>query len=885
MFTLTELASLSERQSSYKILKPWWDVFMEYLVLLMLMVSVLAGTLLLSRDQVVCLPSDPPSQAPGNGSQPSQEPPRARQEPSNSNSHPQTSPAVPHPTPRGRRTHLDYQQYVYISQVCYHHALPWYSRFFPYVALLHSLALLASGSFWFKYPKTSARIEHFIAVLGKCFESPWTSRALSHTAWQDSTQTRAEGTRLRLNSLAGRPSLDSGTDSPLLGREGSAQPAAAPVPPPSPSPSLHPQPLSSSSLSLSSTASLCSFSSSCSPRLSLAPPPADATPSAGPPPSLERSDGETARALFERVRRFRAHSEEGDLVYKVYVAQTVFKVVKFVLIVSYTSPLLGSISFTHECRPQIHALTGYSAFRCTHDLASVLRKLLLSYLALVWLYGLLGLYTLCWIFRRSLREYSFQRVREESSIRDVPDVRNDFAFLLHLADQYDPLPGQRLAVFLSPGSETRLLEESLEQQWGAERLRGLVTRDHRGRTQLHLCGLPRLPPALFSLGQLEVLKLELIPEARLTAQVSRMTALRELHLYHCPARLDPESLRVLRDRLESLHLRVAEAAEIPGWAYALRGLRELHLAGGLAGGLGCLRELRQLRMLSLRGGLRRVPGELGELAGSLARLEVHNEGTRLLALGGLRRLGSGLAELALRRCELEHVPAAVLSLTGLHSLDLSGNALRGLDELLGLAQLRRLTALRLARNRIPALPPAVGLLRGLELLDLSHNRLQALPPALFTLRRLRCLQLAGNLLGALPAEVGGLPLLSELDLGGNRLESLPPELFSGCLRLRRLCAARNALAALPPGLRHLARLAHLDLRGNSLDALPAELGRCASLRRAGLLVEDWLFDTLPPGVRDALQRPESAPSGTPEAPPATVLVPELSPSWALESQI
>nr|XP_015204432.1 PREDICTED: volume-regulated anion channel subunit LRRC8D-like [Lepisosteus oculatus] len=479
MFTLTELASLSERQSSYKILKPWWDVFMEYLVLLMLMVSVLAGTLLLSRDQVVCLPSDPPSQAPGNGSQPSQEPPRARQEPSNSNSHPQTSPAVPHPTPRGRRTHLDYQQYVYISQVCYHHALPWYSRFFPYVALLHSLALLASGSFWFKYPKTSARIEHFIAVLGKCFESPWTSRALSHTAWQDSTQTRAEGTRLRLNSLAGRPSLDSGTDSPLLGREGSAQPAAAPVPPPSPSPSLHPQPLSS-----------------------------------------------TARALFERVRRFRAHSEEGDLVYKVYVAQTVFKVVKFVLIVSYTSPLLGSISFTHECRPQIHALTGYSAFRCTHDLASVLRKLLLSYLALVWLYGLLGLYTLCWIFRRSLREYSFQRVREESSIRDVPDVRNDFAFLLHLADQYDPLPGQRLAVFLSPGSETRLLEESLEQQWGAERLRGLVTRDHRGRTQLHLCGLPRLPPALFSLGQLEVLKLELIPEARLTAQVSRMTALR-----------------------------------------------------------------------------------------------------------------------------------------------------------------------------------------------------------------------------------------------------------------------------------------------------------------------------------------------------------------------
>ncbi|KAJ8404198.1 hypothetical protein AAFF_G00339710, partial [Aldrovandia affinis] len=62
MFSLSELASLLEwRGGCYKLLKPWWEVFMEYLVMLMLMVSVLAGTLLLSRDGVVCLPVHPHS--------------------------------------------------------------------------------------------------------------------------------------------------------------------------------------------------------------------------------------------------------------------------------------------------------------------------------------------------------------------------------------------------------------------------------------------------------------------------------------------------------------------------------------------------------------------------------------------------------------------------------------------------------------------------------------------------------------------------------------------------------------------------------------------------------------------------------------------------------
>uniref|UniRef100_A0A3Q2P9A5 LRRC8 pannexin-like TM region domain-containing protein n=1 Tax=Fundulus heteroclitus TaxID=8078 RepID=A0A3Q2P9A5_FUNHE len=154
MFSLSELAPLDQHQNTFKLPKPWWEVFMDYLVVLMLLTSVLACTEQLSRDRVVCIPSELPFKA----------------------------------SSSGRRTHLVYQQYVYISQVCYHEALPLCSRFFPYMALLQSLVLVASGSFWLHFPHTSSRIEQFLSILAKCCESPWTSQALSQAARQENIQ-------------------------------------------------------------------------------------------------------------------------------------------------------------------------------------------------------------------------------------------------------------------------------------------------------------------------------------------------------------------------------------------------------------------------------------------------------------------------------------------------------------------------------------------------------------------------------------------------------------------------------------------------------------------------------------------------------------------------
>ncbi|KAF7658067.1 hypothetical protein LDENG_00017630 [Lucifuga dentata] len=804
MFTMSDLASLNHHQTSSKLLKPWWEVFMDYLVVLMLMVSVLAGTVLLSRDRVVCLPLDPIITA------------NTTDHIASTSSHvaltPSSKPSIdipynirPNPpsAARGRRTHLVYQQYVYISQVCYHEALPWFSRFFPYIALLQSVVLLASGSFWFHFPQTSARIEHFLTIL---------ANSQGHAS----------------------PS------SPLLIVDNPRQVIR-----------------------------------------------------------LDKNDGEQARALFERVRRFRTHCESSDVIYKVYLAQTIFKLLMVTLIVSYSIPCLNSISFIHTCHPEEHALVGYSTFECTHVLASLLHKLLVAYLTLLGLYGLLNFYTLSWILHSSLRQYSFHMLKELCSLRDVPDLNNDLAFLLHMSDQYDPLLAQRLSVFLSPVSESRLLEESLEKRWGEEKLHSMTSLDAEGRSRLQLVALPHLPPALFSLVQLQVLKLEFIANARFTAQVANMTSLRELHLYHCTVAVDPAALGVLQERLEALHLTFTQVAEIPSWIFSLRGLNELHLTGRLGNeggvarswGLGSLRQLCHLRVLVIRGMLQRVPGELCEVAGSLVRLEIQNEGTRLLVLTGLKRM-FGLTELQLQDCQLERLPSVLLSLANLRSLDLRHNNLRTLEELLSLAHLQHLSCLRLAYNCVLALPASVSVLRGLEFLDLANNHLQNLPPALFTLHHLRRLLLAGNLLEELPAEIKALHLLTELDLSGNKLESLPPELFSNCLELRILNVAHNSISLLPRGLAALGHLFRFDLRNNNLEELPAELGCCSGLRGGGLLVENWLFRSLPSHVRDFLTNP-CATSGTcseRSSRPESDSFPYFSPSqWsftsALESQI
>ncbi|KAM9325658.1 volume-regulated anion channel subunit LRRC8D [Gastrophryne carolinensis] len=848
MFTLSEVASLNDIQPTYRILKPWWDVFMDYLAVVMLMVAIFAGTMQLTKDQVVCLPkldsavcsASPDHKPEPNNPQVSKkfEEPTRQPEKIWQSSMPEVEPETPLAradslvitTPSsasnlntearnsgGRKTNLDFQQYVFINQMCYHVALPWYSKYFPYLALIHTIILMVSSNFWFKYPKTCSKIEHFVSILGKCFESPWTTKALSETACEDSENkqrlTGAQSLRKHFSNSSEEGSPSPST--PMISKPGLKVSADKPV-------------VEVPGMTI-----------------------------------LDKKDGEQAKALFEKVRKFRTHVEDSDLIYKLYAVQTVIKTVKFIFILCYTLTFVTGIRFTHLCRPKVEHLTGYKEFECTHNMAFMLRKLLISYIALICVYGLVCLYTLFWLFRRPLKEYSFEKVREESSFSDIPDVKNDFAFLLHMVDQYDQLYSKRFGVFLSEVSENKLREISLNHEWTFEKLKQHISRNAQDKQELHLFMLSGVPDAVFELTDLEVLRLELIPEAKIPAKISQMTTLQELHLYHCPAKVEQTAFSFLRDNLKCLHVKFTDVAEIPAWVYLLKNLRELYLMGNLNAennkmiGLESLRELRHLKVLYVKSNLTKIPPNITDVAAHLTKLIIHNDGSKLVVLNSLKKM-MNVAELELHNCELERIPHAIFSLGNLQELDLKSNSIRTVEEVISFQHLKRLTCLKLWHNKIVSIPQSISQVRNLESLYFSNNKLESLPAALFHLQKLRYLDLSYNCITMIPIEIGMLQNLQHFYITGNKIDILPKTLFK-CVKLRTLCLGHNCITSIPERIEQLVQLTHLELKGNCLDRLPSQIMYCRLLKKSGLVIEDHLFDALPSEVKEALNQDTSIP--------------------------
>lgn len=819
---------------------------MDYLAVVMLMVAIFAGTMQLTKDQVVCLPkldsavcsasqtsktiqvspmfeettAGPDTKWESTLPNVESEEPLTRQTDTLVASTQSSVESVNKEArnPGGRKTNLDYQQYIFINQMCYHVALPWYSKYFPYLALIHTIILMVSSNFWFKYPKTCSKIEHFVSILGKCFESPWTTKALSETACEDSEENK--------HRLTGAQSLRKHFSN--SSEEGS----------PSPSTPM----ISKSGLTFSADKPVVEV-----PGITI----------------LDKKDGEQAKALFEKVRKFRTHVEDSDLIYKLYAVQTVVKTMKFIFILCYTLTFVTAISFKHVCKPSVEHLTGYKEFECTHNMAFMLKKLLISYIALICVYGLVCLYTLFWLFRRPLKEYSFEKVREESSFSDIPDVKNDFAFLLHMVDQYDQLYSKRFGVFLSEVSENKLRQISLNHEWTFEKLKQHISRNAQDKQELYLFMLSGIPDAVFELTDLEVIRFELIPEAKIPAKISQMTALQELHLCHCPAKVEQTAFSFLRDNLKCLHVKFTDVAEIPPWVYLLKNLRELHLVGNLNSennkmiGLDSLRELRHLKLLYVKSNLTKIPTNITDVAPHLTKLIIHNDGTKVVVLNSLKKM-MNVAELELQNCELERIPHAIFSLTNLQELDLKQNSIRTIEEVISFQHLKRLTCLKLWHNKIVSIPQSISQVKNLESLYLSHNKLESLPVGLFLLQKLRHLDVSHNSISMVPIEISNLQNLQHLHFTGNKVDILPNTLFK-CIKLRTLCLGQNCITSVPEKIGHLVQLTHLELKGNCLDRLPSHIIQCRLLKKSGLLVEDHLFDALPSEVKEALNQDTSGP--------------------------
>ncbi|XP_053184813.1 volume-regulated anion channel subunit LRRC8C [Scomber japonicus] len=806
MIPLGEFRNLGTEQSSqYRVLKPWWDVFSEYLCVAMLMIGVFGCTLQLTQDKIACLPSPFTSPTPEvidcshirtYGENETWE-------------HTMVKPMSPIVREVfGRKNNLDIHQYVFVNHYCYERFVHWYAKYFPYLVVIHTMIFMVASSFWFKFPGTSSKIELFVTILGKCFDSPWTTRALSEVSEERGEEKLVSWRR---NTMSKDSTDKRGEEEETVGllRSSSVK---------SNQEKKIPEPQSAASV-------------------------------------LDKKEGEQAKALFEKVKKFRTHVEEADLLYIMYVQQTSIKVFKFVLIIIYTAVLVPNIEIVVRCLVPPE-LTGFDIYCCNHNKAHLFSKLAYCYICFVGVYGLLCIYTLYWLFHRPLKEYSFEQVRLETGINDIPDVKNDFAFLLHLVDQYDALYSKRFAVFLSEVSESRLHQLNLNYEWTAKKLRTRLSKNANDRLELHLSMLPGLPDTIFEIPEVQSLKLEQVKNVTISASVAKFESLQELSLMYCPAKLQLPALNHLKENLKVLCVAFESVEEVPLWMYSLHGLEELHLNGPLTNEvsrgatLDSFRELKALRVLTLRSNLTKIPPSVADVATQLQRLCIHNEGSKLQAFSSLKKL-TNLVSLELVGCGLERIPSAVFSLNNLQELDLKENKLTTVEEILSLQHCRRLVTLRLWHNKITYIPDHISKLHTLETLDISWNKLRKLPSRLFYCTKLRHLDVSHNQITTLPPEVGILQGLQFFSAAFNSLEMLPEELFS-CKRLKTLALGNNCLSYLSSRVANLAQLVRLEIKGNRLESLPVEIVDCVLLTLNGLIVEDNLLDLLPSDVRSRL---------------------------------
>ncbi|MEH1867482.1 MAG: COR domain-containing protein [Nostoc sp.] len=202
-----------------------------------------------------------------------------------------------------------------------------------------------------------------------------------------------------------------------------------------------------------------------------------------------------------------------------------------------------------------------------------------------------------------------------------------------------------------------------------------------------------------------------------------------------------------------------------------------------------------------------------------------------------------VTELDLSGKSLTTLPAEIVQLTNLRSLNLMSNQLSSLPPEFG--KLANLRSLYLHNNHLSSLPPEFGQLTNLQSLYLHNNHLSSLPPEFGQLTNLQSLYLYSNQLSSLPPEFGQLTNLQTLNLHNNQLSSLPPE-FGQLINLQYLYFDKNQLSSLPPEIVQLTKLQTLDLRSNQLSSLSEEIVQLTNLRSLNLYNNQ--LSSLPPEI-------------------------------------
>ena len=555
MFPIDAISGLAQGIPAYRLLKPWWDVLTDYLAVVMLMTSFVAGTMQVTTRGIICVPAV---------------------DCTSDNKYINTPAKNICSTYEAKYTGMkpivtlklaDKRQYDYVDAECGSNAVHFFSSYFPFIIFLEAVVLLVIDSFWLKFPKTASVVESFIALVLECHNSQGTCVDLSDTILR--TQMKATEDTSETTS-AGRGNIQEPGDveaqRPLLeGRRDDGHPRSS-----------H----KDVKEDLDS--------------------------------SLEMTEALNAKTLYEKVRRFRADTEPYTSVSLVYFIQVMMQVLTSLIFFGidlYVVLDKNIINSVVNCATDELISVDHKFFRCHNALAPFYENALvffcfllgLYFIACIWVFKWLlfrvihcecpcccvyvcvfNIFTMffvcfCCFFRKvfncfncqfRVREYFYvpSRVTDEikkPTVSMVQDIRyltdilpaqNDFAFLSHLLDESNKLCSFRFAFFLSDANEKKLKKLILERQWPLHVLKEYL--DHTGM-ELRLSQLTGIPTAVFRMLEICRLTLEdcklLIEEFPLAEDFRKLVNLKSLSLVNCKLTAIPQVIFTLR-YLEELDL-------------------------------------------------------------------------------------------------------------------------------------------------------------------------------------------------------------------------------------------------------------------------------------------------------------------------------------------
>lgn len=168
---------------------------------------------------------------------------------------------------------------------------------------------------------------------------------------------------------------------------------------------------------------------------------------------------------------------------------------------------------------------------------------------------------------------------------------------------------------------------------------------------------------------------------------------------------------------------------------------------------------------------------------------------------------TSLQEIRFTHNEARRIPKSIPAAPSLTHLDLSHNRLEDLEHI-GLTEMYQLISLKVANNRLKAIPSSITQLMELRVLDLSSNYFTEFPAVVTDLTHLADLDLSFNLIEQVPESIGKLTELSRFIITNNKLKHDFPDTVSDLESLREVDCRFNCLHSIDvlstiPGLESL----------------------------------------------------------------------------------